>query len=146
MAFDRIPRCFRKAYNLPLSPRLLTASCHLKPFSNHSTASEPQIRSAPLRRAPQSVFGPYIVNPFICSAPGAAQLPGRCVFLLFEYSAAWLPRPRNFDTRPLCSYCYELQPEHRLETSLTRTPPPICAFAQGSQTALIWRAVGAANG
>jgi hypothetical protein len=32
-----------------------------------------------------------------------------------------------------------------LETPLTRTPPPICTFAPGSQTALIWRAVGAAN-
>ena len=29
--------------------------------------------------------------------------------------------------------------------SLTRTPPPICAFAPGSQTALIWRAEGVAD-
>ena len=31
---DRLPRCFRKAYNLPLSPRLPTASCHFKRVSN----------------------------------------------------------------------------------------------------------------
>jgi hypothetical protein len=31
------------------------------------------------------------------------------------------------------------------KASLTRTPPPICTFAPGSQTALIWRAMGAAN-
>jgi hypothetical protein len=27
-----------------------------------------------------------------------------------------LPRLRNFDTKPPSSYCYELQPEHRLES------------------------------
>jgi hypothetical protein len=31
------------------------------------------------------------------------------------------------------------------KASLTRTPPPICTSALGSQTALIWRAVGVAN-
>lgn len=31
------------------------------------------------------------------------------------------------------------------KASLTRTPPPICASAPGSQTALIWRAVGVAD-
>ncbi|MFT5556022.1 MAG: hypothetical protein ACI9P3_005464 [Bradyrhizobium sp.] len=31
------------------------------------------------------------------------------------------------------------------KASLTHTPPPICASALGSQTALIWRAVGVAN-
>jgi hypothetical protein len=55
------------------------------------------------------------------------------------------PRPRNFDTELPCSYCYEFQPDHTMRTSLTRTPPPICTFAPGPQTALIWRAVGAAN-
>jgi hypothetical protein len=28
------------------------------------------------------------------------------------------------------------------KASLTRAPPPICTFAPGSQTALIWRAEG----
>jgi hypothetical protein len=28
------------------------------------------------------------------------------------------------------------------KASLTRAPPPICTFAPGSQTALIWRAAG----
>jgi hypothetical protein len=31
------------------------------------------------------------------------------------------------------------------KASLTRTPPPICTSTLGSQTALIWRAVGVAN-
>jgi hypothetical protein len=56
-----------------------------------------------------------------------------------------MPRLRNFDIEPPSSYCYELQPDHRLETPLTRTPPPICTFAPGSLIALIWRAVDAAN-
>jgi len=32
------------------------------------------------------------------------------------------------------------------KASPTRTPPPICTSALGSQTALVWRAVGAASG
>jgi hypothetical protein len=34
---------------------------------------------------------------------------------LFEASETRMPRLRNFDTEPPPSYCYELQPEHRLE-------------------------------
>ena len=54
-------------------------------------------------------------------------------------------RLRNLDTEQLFSYCYELQTQHRLESVATRTPPPICASALGSLTALVWRAWGAAS-
>jgi hypothetical protein len=53
-----------------------------------------------------------------------------------------MSRLRNFDTEPLSSYCYELQPYIARKASLTRAPPPICTSAPGSQTALIWRAEG----
>jgi hypothetical protein len=69
---------------------------------------------------------------------------GRCVSLFLSERDA-MPRLRNFDTEPPSSYCYEFQPDHRLETPLTRTPPPICTFVPDSQTALIWRTVNAAN-
>jgi hypothetical protein len=69
---------------------------------------------------------------------------GQCVSLFLSARDA-MPRLRNFDTEPPSSYCYEFQPDHRLETPLTRTPPPICTFVPDSQTALIWRTVNAAN-
>jgi hypothetical protein len=69
---------------------------------------------------------------------------GRCVSLFLSERDA-MSRLRNFDTEPPSSYCYEFQPDHRLETPLTRTPPPICTFVPDSQTALIWRTVNAAN-
>jgi hypothetical protein len=45
---------------------------------------------------------------------GAAIAAGRCVFLFLN--RARTPRMRNFDTEPPSSYCYELQPDHRLES------------------------------
>jgi hypothetical protein len=50
------------------------------------------------------------------------------------------------DTEQPFSYCYELQPIIAWKTPPTCIPPPICMSAQGSQTALIRRAVGVANG
>ena len=64
------------------------------------------------------------LNPLARSASGAAVVVGWCVSP--EARATCLPPLGNFDTKLPSSYCYELQPEHRLETSLTRTPPPIC--------------------
>jgi hypothetical protein len=46
---------------------------------------------------------------------------------------------RNLDTGHPFSYCYESRTQHRLESVATRTPPPICASAQCSQTALVSR-------
>src|SRR3954447_16941141 len=44
-------------------------------------------------------------------------------------------------TEQLFSHRYELRIQHRLESVATRTPPPICTSAQGSQTALVLRTV-----
>ncbi|MGZ5025434.1 MAG: hypothetical protein ACXWBS_11275, partial [Chthoniobacterales bacterium] len=47
----------------------------------------------------------------------SARFPvGRCVSLLFEASEAGMPRLRNFDTQPRSSYCYEVEPDNRLES------------------------------
>src|SRR5665213_2033492 len=102
------------------------------------------------RPKPEIVQPPAALQPVLPSvhSPRLQRLPGSSiatVFLLFDDNEALRPRPRNFDTEPPRSCCHESQPDHRLETPLTRTPPPICTFAPGSQTALIWRAVGAAN-
>ena len=61
------------------------------------------------------------------------------------WSGASFPRSKricargNLDTGQPFSYCYELRTQHRLESVATRTPPPICTSAQGSQTALVLR-------
>ena len=54
------------------------------------------------------------LNPLARSASGAAVVVGWCVSL--EARAKCMPRLRNFDTKLPFSYCYELQPEHRLES------------------------------
>jgi hypothetical protein len=54
-------------------------------------------------------------------------------------------RLRNFDTEHPFSFCYEQQFAIAWKASLTCTPPPICASTQGSQTALIRRAMNAAS-
>jgi hypothetical protein len=46
---------------------------------------------------------------------------------------------KNSDTEQPFSYRYESRTQHRLESVATRTPPPICTSAQGSQTALVWK-------
>ena len=60
-------------------------------------------------------LSPFFFNPLPYSAFGAACVVGGCVSFLFEASETRMPRLRNFDTEPPPSYCYELQPEHRLE-------------------------------
>lgn len=58
--------------------------------------------------------------------------------LLSRFQCASCAR-ENLDTEQPFSYFYELRTQHRLESVATRTPPPICASAQGSQTALVLR-------
>ena len=62
----------------------------------------------------------------------------RCAYFSFEAHKA---PGRNLDTGQPFSYCYELRTQHRLESVATRTPPPICTSAHGSQTALVSRTV-----
>lgn len=85
---------------------------------------------APLRRVPQSVSQPAC----------RLRLPRRCfgpvrLSLIRSACRAW----GNLNTRQPFSYPYELRTQHRLESVATRTPPPICASAQSSQTALAWK-------
>jgi hypothetical protein len=135
MKSDRPPR-FRKACNLPVPPRLPTASCPSTRVSI-SVGNAPNPKS--FSRPPRTSTRPYR------SLASLQRLPGSSVAnvsLLFDDNEALRPRQRNFDTEPPRSCCHESQPNHRLETPLTRTPPPICTFAPGTQTALIWRTVG----
>src|ERR1700682_6699173 len=64
----------------------------------------------PLRR----VSRPVRSNPLTCFAFGACGW--LCVFLLFEMNETPTPRLRNFDTQPPSSYCYEVDPDNRLES------------------------------
>ena len=137
MRSDRPPR-FRKACNLPVLPRLPTASCHSARVSISSATSETLNRSA-ARRAPQPVFLLNVHSPCLQLLPGSSVVS---VFPLFDDNEALRPRQRNLDNKPPCSYRYEFQPSYRMKAALTRTPPPICTFAPGTQTALIWRTVG----
>src|SRR6185437_13257444 len=110
-------------------------------FNFRRQRPKPEIVQSPAAQFnPSSLFRRSLASP-----PAPAGIVGHTVFLLFDDNEAMKLRPRNFDTEPPCSCCHEFQPDHRLETPLTRTPPPICTFTPGSQTALIWRAVGAAN-
>jgi hypothetical protein len=134
---DRPPR-FRKACNLPVLPRLPTASC---PSTRVSISVGNALNPKSFSRQPRTL------NPSVPTVhlPRLQCLPGlsvAIVFLLFDDNEAVKLRQRNFDIEPLCSCCHEFQPGHRLETPLTRTPPPICTFAPDTQTALIWRTVG----
>src|SRR6476661_1667130 len=56
------------------------------------------VRSCPLRASP------------------SALAVGWCASLLFETIETRLPRLRNFDTQPHSSYCYEVEPDNRLES------------------------------
>ena len=96
---------------------------------------------APLRRVPQSVpvqtgfeLGPtHLQAPrsyFACCGPVHRSLVDAHIAL-----------EGNLGTGQPFSYCYELRTQHRLESVATRTPPPICTSAQGSQTALVLRTV-----
>jgi hypothetical protein len=98
------------------------------------------VRNQTVQRSARHL-NPSIINPFTAPPP-ALRLSLAERYLSCSRSETRMSRLRNFDTEPPSSYCYELQPKIARKASLTRAPPPICAFAPGSQTALIWRAVG----
>ena len=75
-------------------------------------------------------FNPLAGFAFLTPCLGPAPLPS------FE---AHVALKRNLDAGHPFSYCYESRTQHRLESVATRTPPPICASAQCSQTALALR-------
>jgi hypothetical protein len=41
---------------------------------------------------------------------------GHCTFFLFEAIETRASRLRNFDTKPRHPYCYEFEPDNRLES------------------------------
>ena len=108
MKFDRPPR-FRKACNLPVLPRLPTASCPSTRVSiSVGNAPNPKSFSRPPHLNPSSVPSVHLLR--------LQRLPGSSVatvFLLFDDNEALEPRQRNFDTKPPSSCCHEFQPDHR---------------------------------
>jgi hypothetical protein len=81
--------------------------------------------------------------------PGAS-LPvllsgGWCVSLLFEANETPRPRLRNFDTEPHSPYRYEVELDNRLESVANAHTAADLHVRPVSKTALVSRAVGAAN-
>jgi hypothetical protein len=56
-----------------------------------------------------------------------------------------MPRQRNFDTEPPSPYCYELRSDNRLESVANAHTAADLHVRPDPQTALVSRAVGAAN-
>jgi hypothetical protein len=56
-----------------------------------------------------------------------------------------MPRLRNFDTEPRSSYYYEITSDNRLESVANAHTAADLHVRPVSQTALVLRAVGAAN-
>jgi hypothetical protein len=135
--FDRTRRCFRKAYNLPYRRGSPTASCHLTLIQIQPM--RPNVNpTATLRRAPQSSIVTTPCRPLLAS--GAAGLVDRA-YPSYEarlQGRAWEISTQNH--RPHIAMSYNLNVAWK--ASLTRTPPLICAFAPGSQTALIRKTTG----
>jgi len=105
----------------------------LLPNTEMSSAATPRtsvrlVQSGSTQVQPKS--NPRAGFAFLTPCLGPAPLPS------FE---AHVALKRNLDTGHPFSYCYESRTQHRLESVATRTPPPICASAQCSQTALALR-------
>jgi hypothetical protein len=99
------------------------------PNTEMSSAATPRT-SVRLVQSGSTQVNPPAGFAFLTPCLGPAPLPS------FE---AHVALKRNLDTGQPFSYCYELRTQHRLESVATRTPPPICASAQCSQTALVLR-------
>lgn len=103
----------------PSCRELLTASRHSRCI---------QVRPA----TPETQFVSRYAFPltFTRSRASPSMRPaGPCVFLLFEANETRTSRLRNFDTELRYPYCYRFESDNRLESSPTRTPPPICTSA-----------------
>ena len=64
---------------------------------------------------------------------------------LIQSERGTMPHLRNFDTKPPPSYCYELRCDNRLESVANAHTAADLHVRPVSQTALVSRAVGAAN-
>jgi hypothetical protein len=138
LAFGSMPRVFRKAYFLPLSPRLIASSLSIACASTSVRCLRtPDVRAATPRTSASSTR--------LQVSPSSRCLSAGSCFLVRARTQTGALRLAKLDTEQPFSYCYELPTQHRLESVATRTPPPICTSALGSQTALVWRAWGAAS-
>jgi hypothetical protein len=108
-------------------------------FQIQPATPEHQNRSVatPLRLA-HSFTRPSASHPLLLS-------DGRCVSLLFEANEARMPRLRNLNTEPYSSYRYEVKPDNRLESVANAHTAADLHVRPVSQTALVSRAVDAAN-
>jgi hypothetical protein len=87
---------------------------------------------------------PFSSNAFACFAFGVVAV-GWFVSLLFGASGTPMTRLRNFDTEPPSSYCYEFQPDNRLESVANAHTAADLHVRPDSLTALVRRTLGAAN-
>jgi hypothetical protein len=117
---------------------LPTASCPLTYVSNSAGYAEKSFSRN------TASFSPSALNPSGCFAFGALSV-GWYVSLLFEASETPRPRLRNFDTHPHSSYCYEVESDNRLESVANAHTAADLHVRPVSRTALVSRAVGAAN-
>ena len=139
MKSDRPPR-FRKTYNLPRPTAVTRSKLSFRACFN--------FRRQRLKfKIVQSLTAPlnqYPIVHLLC----LPRLPGSVgrdrISLVRRQRGLRLAREISTQNRR-AHIAMSFNPIITMRTSLTRTPPPICTFAPGSQTALIWRAVGAAN-
>ena len=137
-----MPRRFRKACCLPLSPQQSRGEPFMSPMIQLQSAAAEHRDVRRRYAASLSPFSPNrvgLVQPLL-QALRSSSLPRSCASFRLLRSASCAPG--NLDTRQPFSYCYELSTQLRLESVATRTPPPICTSAQCSQTALVLRTVG----
>jgi hypothetical protein len=131
-----------KHSNLPLSPRKRAASNQITSVQSQSAATEHPLARWPRRRVSQSVVLNTFTNaafPIVASPVGAPLLSSHSA-----RSASATPGIQTQNSRSHIAMSYQLS--FAWKASLTRTPPPICTSALGSQTALVRRASSVANG
>jgi hypothetical protein len=109
-----------------------------------------QVRSAPSEHQNRSAATPRSSSPSVLICPLAS--PHRVVGWPVSYlSCSKRARQRclalrNFDTEPRSSHCYEIRSDNRLESVANAHTAADLHVRPVSQTALVSRAVGAANG
>ena len=110
-----------------------------KVFQSQSAAAE-QKHAWPLRRRYLSLSSSTRPR---ATRSRSLQLSSVSAFPLSEAHQAQRQEIQTQNIRPHIAMGYQLS--FAWKASLTRTPPPICTSALGSQTALVRRAMGVAN-